>query len=79
MLSEENQLLWCIHGPWLGGNFGDDLLRIAAEHVVKASEKSLGKKIEVTYSNPVFLGGDSCSDRSDLHIFWSGTQHFFHL
>ncbi len=70
---------WCFHGAWTDGNFGDDLLRISAVEVVKMAEEKLHQHIFTNFANPVFLGGNSCNENAHLHIFWSGTQHFFHL
>lgn len=69
----------CFHGAWLYENFGDHLLKMAAEEVTRILRRKTGREIISHYAKPVFLGGQSCHANADLHIFWSGTQHFFHI
>ena len=74
-----SKVIWCAHGAWLNKNLGDDLLLKSLIDVVKHAKAISSQEIELILSRPTFIGGESCSTKANLHIFWSGTQHFYHL
>jgi hypothetical protein len=78
-MTPNSRYRWCFHGAWNDSNFGDDLLKLAAHEVVRAAERMSDSKIFANFASPVFLGGPSCDPEAGSHIFWSGTQHFFHI